>query len=45
MKKYEDYYHDLSTEMKLKELQWLEAIGKAKKSGKNVIIIDHEYDM
>lgn len=45
MKEYENYYLQLSPEMRIKELEWIEAIGKAKKSGKNVVIIDHEYDM
>lgn len=45
LREYEDYYLQLSPEMRIKELIFLEEIGKAKKAGKNLVIIDHEYDM
>jgi len=42
---FEEYLQGLDCQEFKDELKFMEMLGKAKKSGKNVVVIDHYYDM
>jgi hypothetical protein len=42
---FEEYLSGLSCQEFENELKFMESLGEAKKSGKNVVVIDHQYDM
>jgi hypothetical protein len=45
MLEFEELLNEMSPEELTAELKFLEAIGKAKQKGKNLVVIDHYYDM